>query len=134
MGKIAVFITSAITTVTIFFQCLFGIGGLGFGKVALALEKDAYPLGTETIEAVLTNGTRAPILVAPYAYSLERWEGGEWTRVALKDSVFIPIANFFLQPFQSADKSFRLTDHEALSAGRYRLTASGSAYAEFELI
>jgi len=134
MRSIIASFLSVITTITIFFQCLFGIGGLGFGKVALVLEKDTYPVGTETIAAVLYNCTREPILVAPYAYSLERWEAEEWTPVALKDSVEIPIANFFLQPLQSVGKSFRLTDHESLPAGRYRLQASGSTYAEFELV
>jgi len=133
MRSIIASFLSAITTITIFFQCLFGIGGLGFGKVVLKLEKESYPIGTETVEAMLYNCTREPILVAPYYYSLERWEAEEWTPVALKDSVEIPIANFFLQPLESVGKSFRLTDHDALPAGRYRLQASGSAYAEFEL-
>jgi len=125
---------SVITAITIFFQCLFGIGGLGFGKVVLVLEKDVYTVGTEAIDAVLYNCTREPILVAPYMYSLERHEADGWTRVELKDDVDIPIANFFLQPLERANKSFRLTDHDTLSAGRYRLQASGSAYAEFELV
>ncbi|MDR2687216.1 MAG: hypothetical protein LBB75_05645 [Oscillospiraceae bacterium] len=133
MAGITAYFMSIITTVALFFQCLFGIGGLGFGKVVLKLEKDAYPVGTETIEATLYNCTREPILVAPYYYSLERWEGGEWTPVTLKDSVFIPLANYFLQPFQSAYKPFLLTDHESVTAGRYRIQASGSVYAEFEL-
>jgi hypothetical protein len=134
LAKITAFFTSFIVTGAIFFQCLFGIGGFGFGKVVLTLEKGSYPVGEETIEAVLTNCTREPIGVGPYAYSLERWEGGEWTRIAWKDSVIIPYAYFLLQPFRSVSRPFFLTDYDPLPAGRYRLQASGSAYAEFELV
>ena len=137
MGKIIAFFTSVISvivTILIFIQCLFGIGGFGFGKVVLVLEKDAYPAGTETIKAVLYNCTDEQIIVFPYGYSLERWEGGEWTPVALKDSVEIPIANYPLQPFhRSWGKSFNLTDHASVTAGRYRIQAEGSAYVEFVL-
>lgn len=127
-------ITAFFTAVFLFFQCLFGIGGLGLGKVTLALEKASYPVGTETIEGVLYNCACKPIPVGPYVYSLERREAGGWTQVALKDVVIIPDALLLLQPFQSVGKSFRLTDHDTLPAGRYRLTASGSAYAEFALV
>ncbi|MCL1951909.1 MAG: DUF2461 domain-containing protein, partial [Oscillospiraceae bacterium] len=54
--------------------------------------------------------------------------------VAWKDSVIIPVAMFLLPPFQSVSKSFHLTDYDPLPAGRYRLTASGSVYAEFQLV
>jgi len=126
-------IISFFTAIFLALQSLFGIGGLRFGKVVLVLEKDSYAVGTETVAAELYNCTLKPIPTAPYAYSLERWEGGAWTRIALKDTVIIPDAMVMLPPFRSAGKSFRLTDHGSLTAGRYRLAASVSAYAEFEL-
>jgi len=134
MRSITASFLSAITAIAIFFQCLFGIGGLGFGEIALQLEKDTYPVGTETIEATLYNCTRKPIPVSSYGYSLERLEAGGWTHIAWKDSVIIPVGMFLLLPFQSVSKSFRLTDYDGLPAGRYRLQASGSAYAEFQLL
>jgi hypothetical protein len=134
MRSITASFLSAITAIAIFFQCLFGIGCLGFGKIALQLEKDTYPVGTETIEAVLYNCTGKPIPVGPYGYSLERLESGGWTRIAWKDSVIIPVGMFLLPPFQGVSKSFHLTDYDDLPAGRYRLQASGSAYAEFQLL
>ena len=127
-------IISFFTAMFLFIQCLFGIGGLGLGKVVLQLEKDSYPVGTETIKATLYNCTFKPILVAPYFYSLERWEAGEWTHVAWKESVVIPEECYLLHSFKSGSNSFRLTDYDYLPAGRYRLTASGSAYAEFTLV
>ena len=134
MGNVTISFTSAITAITIFFQCLFGINGLGFGKVALALEQERYPVSAETIEAVLYNCTCEPIPIAPYFYSLEHWESGGWAPVARKESVVIPIAMALIHPFHSANRAFYLRDYDPLPAGRYRLTASGSAYAEFELV
>ena len=134
MQSIIASFLSAITTVTIFFQCLFGIGGLGFGKVVLKLEKDTYPVAAETIEAELYNCTFQPVLAAPYYYSLERWEADEWVPVKLKDSVIIPDAVILISPLRRVGKSFRLTDHDDLTAGRYRIQASGSVYAAFELV
>ena len=127
-------IISLFTTVFLALQSLFGIGGITFGKVTLVLEANSYIAGTETIRGTLHNGTRKPIAVAPYAYSLEYLEDGEWAHVAWKDDIEIPSAMFLLQPFESAGKSFRLKDYDSLPAGRYRLTASGSAYAEFTLV
>ena len=127
-------IMSFLTSAAIFFQCLFGIGGLRINKVVLKLEKDSYPVATETIEAELYNCSRVPVLVAPYAYTLERWEADEWTAVPLKASVEIPAANYFLSHLNRAKKTFNLTDHENVIAGKYRIEASGSEYAEFVLV
>ena len=130
MSKIAAFFT----TVFLFLQCLFGIGGPGLGKVVLKLEENTYPVGTETIEATLYNCGFKPVGCGPYYYSLERRDANGWTPIPLKDSVVIPEAFFLIQPIQKVSKSFRLTDHENLTAGRYRISASGSAYAEFTLV
>ena len=127
-------IMSILTSVTIFFQCLFGIGGLKIGKVVLKLEKDSYPVATETIEAELYNCASKAIAVSPYGYSLERFETDEWTLVPLKDSIEIPPATFMLYPLEQTDRSFYLTDHEGITAGKYRVQASGSAFVEFELV
>jgi len=127
-------IMSFLTSAAIFFQCLFGIGGLRINKVVLKLEKDSYPVATEKIEAELYNCSRVPVLVAPYAYTLERWEADEWTAVPLKASVEIPDAMYFLPPYNHAPKSFRLADHDGVIAGKYRIQAFGAEYAEFELI
>lgn len=129
MAKLTAFFTSILVLV----QCLFGIGSLELGKPALVLEKDSYSAQTETIEAQLYNYSCKAIGVGPYAYTLERWEDNAWTNIPLKASVEIPDAFFLLQPFQSAGKSFHLADHEGVTAGRYRVAASGSAWAEFEL-
>ena len=127
-------IMSVLTSAAIFFQCLFGIGGLRIGNVVLKLEKDSYPVATETIKAELYNCTREPVFVAPYAYTLERRETDKWVAVPLKASVEIPYANYFLSSLNHARKQFHLTDHENVVVGKYRITASDSVYAEFELV
>jgi|GEM_PF-3701216 len=135
MRNILSVLMSFLTSAALFFQCLFGIGGLKIGKVVLKLEKDTYPVATETIEAELYNCTFKSLSIGSYAYSLERWENDKWTPVLLKESSFPrPPATGLLSPLDHMNESFDLTEHEGITAGKYRVEASGSAFVEFELV